>query len=68
MSGNPNGMMAAVCRHCGRALTHPRSVRLGYGPECAKKLGVVDTVHRPIRRKKSKTSARQRCFAWYRSE
>lgn len=33
------GKPVAVCRHCGRVLTHPTSVAAGIGPECAGKEG-----------------------------
>lgn len=31
------GKPVAVCRHCGRVLTDPKSVAAGIGPECAGK-------------------------------
>lgn len=33
--------MAVKCRRCGRPLSAPASVQLGYGPICARRLGLV---------------------------
>lgn len=33
--------MAVRCRRCGRPLSAPASVQLGYGPICARRLGIV---------------------------
>jgi hypothetical protein len=30
-------LQEAYCRACGRKLTHPKSIRLGIGPECGKR-------------------------------
>lgn len=51
------------CSNCGRVLKNPRSVRRGYGPECAEKLGITDKAPRK-RRRRAKPSDRQLVFSW----
>lgn len=34
----------ARCRHCGRTLRSPRSIAVGYGPTCARKIRRATTV------------------------
>lgn len=34
-------MAPVVCKRCGRRLTNPKSIERGYGPVCAKKLGIA---------------------------
>lgn len=65
-SGNP--LPDTVhCRHCGRRLTDPKSVRRGYGPECAEKLGIFDVVERKSRkRRRFRPSERQMVFGFAR--
>lgn len=40
----------ARCAQCSRPLTDPESVRLGYGPDCAVKLGLVAKPKPPPRK------------------
>ena len=56
---------AIHCRHCGRRLTDPQSVRRGYGPECAQKLGIIVTVEPKRRgRRRVRPSDRQLVFGF----
>lgn len=34
-------MKSTSCKRCHRPLTNPRSIERGYGPVCAKKLGIA---------------------------
>ncbi len=39
------GVKAGSCEVCGRELTHPTSLKIGLGPECAKKVRVDDSIY-----------------------
>lgn len=38
--------MNYYCSHCGRPLRDIRSIRIGYGPQCAKQLGISTVIFR----------------------
>jgi len=53
------------CSRCGRRLTDPQSIRRGYGPECAQKLGIIVTVEpKPRGRRRVRTSDKQLLFGF----
>ncbi|MFX1449125.1 MAG: DUF6011 domain-containing protein, partial [Promethearchaeota archaeon] len=37
--------MKVFCKRCGRELTSAKSIRLGYGPTCYKKITLQESLH-----------------------
>lgn len=46
--------MLGRCKRCGRTLTNPEAVKLGYGSHCYRKLFIIKL--KPLRRKDEKES------------